>query len=71
MTTKPSCFGKFSKDSQFCVEVCKFANECGGHVQDAQLQAKMLYKRGDITFKEMLQERMKIIEYEVNQKRLR
>lgn len=69
MTTKPSCFGKFNRDSQFCVEVCKFASECGGHIQDPQLQVKMMYKRGEISFKEMLKERMAMIEYDVKKKR--
>ena len=69
MDKKPSCLGRFSDKSQFCTEVCRFATECGGLVQDPQFQVKMLYKRGEISFKEMLKERMAMIEYDVKKKR--
>ena len=69
MDKKPECFGSFSDKSQFCVEVCRFASECGGHIQDPQLQVQMMYKRGEISFKEMLKERMAMIEYNAKNKK--
>lgn len=64
--TRPSCFKKaFSTESKFCMEVCKHAAECGGVLLDERKKVNAEYQKGNIPFKQLVQERLAILKDEM------
>lgn len=64
--TKPSCFKKaFSTESKFCMEVCKHAAECGGVKMDERKKMNAEYHKGNMPFKQLVQERFAILKDEM------